>query len=139
VRQGDHRLVLYRFEPSRSVRVSIRVGEEFAIDKGASGKVLLAFTETQDTRWQEIRDRLWAVSFGERDPETASASVPVFDSFGELQGALTLSGPKGRFDVPAVINSALATLLHSAQRATVALGGRGSRYDASIAIIAQML
>ncbi|SAL76542.1 IclR family transcriptional regulator [Caballeronia telluris] len=137
VRQGDHRLVLYRFEPSRSVRVSIRVGEEFAIDKGASGKVLLAFTETLDPRWQEIRDRLWAVSFGERDPETTSASVPVFDSFGELQGALTLSGPKGRFDVPAVINSALATLLHSARRATVALGGRGSRYDASIATIAQ--
>jgi len=102
-------------------------------------KILLAFTETQDPRWQEIRDRLWAVSFGERDAETASASVPVFDSFGELQGALTLSGPKGRFDVPAVISTALASLLSSARRATVALGGNGSRYDTSIAILSQML
>ncbi|GJH19144.1 IclR family transcriptional regulator [Caballeronia novacaledonica] len=137
VRQGDHRLVLYRVEPSRSVRVSIRVGEEFAIDKGASGKVLLAFTETEDMRWQEVRERLWAVSFGERDPETASASAPVFDSTGELQGALTLSGPKGRFDTPAVIDAALAALLDSARRATIALGGKGSRYDASIASFAK--
>jgi DNA-binding IclR family transcriptional regulator len=138
VRQGDRRLVLYRVEPSRSVRVSIRVGEEFAIEKGASGKVLLAFTEPQDPRWQETRDRLWAVSFGERDPETASASVPVFDSLGELQGALTLSGPNGRFGIPAVIREAVATLLDGARRATVALGGNGSRYEGSVVPLADM-
>ncbi|MPW18784.1 Transcriptional regulator, IclR family [Paraburkholderia piptadeniae] len=133
VRQGDHRLVLYRVEPSRSVRVSIRVGEEFAIDKGASGKVLLAFTESLDPRWSEVREQLWAVSYGERDPETTSASVPVFDSTGQLVGALTLSGPKGRFDVPDIIKLALKALLDSAKRATVSLGGTGARYDVSIA------
>lgn len=137
VRQGEHRLVLYRVEPSRSVRVSIRVGEEFAIDKGASGKVLLAFTEPLDPSWNDVREQLWAVSYGERDPETVSASVPVFDAAGQLVGALTLSGPKGRFDVPAVINVALMTLLDSANRATTALGGRGARYDSSIAKFAQ--
>ncbi|CAM2186322.1 Transcriptional regulator, IclR family [Paraburkholderia sacchari] len=133
VRQGDHRLVLYRVEPTRSVRVSIRVGEEFPIDKGASGKVLLAFTEAQDPRWSEVRDALWAASFGERDPETASTSVPVFDSTDELVGALTLSGPRERFGTPATIDAAVAALLDSARRATVALGGKGGRYDASIA------
>ncbi|AFT90541.1 IclR family transcriptional regulator [Paraburkholderia phenoliruptrix] len=133
VRQGDHRLVLYRVEPSRSVRVSICVGEEFPIDKGSSGKVLLAFTESLDPRWNVVRERLWAVSYGERDPETVSASVPVFDSTGELLGALTLSGPKGRFDAPSTINVALKVLLDSAKRATVSLGGAGARYDASIA------
>jgi DNA-binding IclR family transcriptional regulator len=138
VRQGDQRLVLYRVEPSRSVRVSIRIGEEFAIDKGASGKVLLAFTEPDDARWDEVRGQLWAVSYGERDPETASASVPVFDSTGELLGALTLSGPRGRFDDAATINTALKTLLDSARRATVALGGKGTRYDASIAEFARV-
>ncbi|BAO91404.1 IclR family transcriptional regulator [Caballeronia cordobensis] len=133
VRQGDHRLVLYRVEPTRSVRVSIRIGEEFAIDKGASGKVLLAFTEPGDSRWDEVRGQLWAVSYGERDPETASASVPVFDSTGALLGALTLSGPRGRFDNASTIDTALKMLLDSARRATVALGGQGARYDASIA------
>ncbi|WP_109483367.1 IclR family transcriptional regulator [Paraburkholderia sp. C35] len=137
VRQGEHRLVLFRVEPTRAVRVSIRVGEEFPIGKGASGKVLLAFTETQDARWDEVRERLWAVSHGERDPETASVSVPVFGASGELVGALTLSGPKARFDMASTITAALSALLEAAKRATVALGGVGTRYDASIANIAR--
>jgi DNA-binding IclR family transcriptional regulator len=132
VRRDDTRLVLFRVEPSRSVRVSIRVGEEFAIDKGASGKVLLAFTEEHDPRWNEVRTQLWAASFGERDPETASVSVPVFGPTGELVGALTLSGPKGRFDVPEVLTPALTRLLAAAKSATVALGGIGARFDATI-------
>ncbi|MFM0313650.1 IclR family transcriptional regulator [Paraburkholderia nemoris] len=137
VRQGDQRLVLFRVEPNRAVRVSIRVGEEFPIDKGASGKVLLAFTDTQDSRWDEVRERLWAVSHGERDPETASVSVPVFGATGELVGALALSGPKARFDMASTITTALLNLLECAKRATVALGGVGARYDATIARTAQ--
>lgn len=133
VRQGDRRMVLFRVEPARAVRVSIRVGEDFSIDKGASGKVLLAFTDTLDPRWDEVRERLWAVSHGERDPETASVSVPVFGATGELVGALTLSGPKARFDMASTITTALINLLEHAKRATVALGGVGARYDATIA------
>ncbi|WP_188131021.1 IclR family transcriptional regulator [Paraburkholderia panacisoli] len=137
VRQGSQRLVLFRVEPARAVRVSIRIGEEFPIDKGASGKVLLAFTETQDPRWDEVRERLWAVSHGERDPETASVSVPIFGATGELVGALALSGPKARFDMTSTITAALTTLLQCAKRATVALGGMGARFDASIASIVE--
>lgn len=137
VRQGDQRLVLYRVEPTRAVRVSIRIGEEFPIAKGASGKVLLAFTEADDPRWADVRERLWAVSFGERDPETASVSVPVFGASGEFVGALTLSGPKARFDMASAVKQALAALLDGARRATVALGGMGERYDASLAATRQ--
>jgi DNA-binding IclR family transcriptional regulator len=132
VRQGDQRLVLFRVEPARAVRVSIRIGEEFPIDKGASGKVLLAFTDTHDSRWDAVRARLWAVSHGERDPETASASVPVFGATGELVGALTLSGPKARFDMASTFTQALTALLEAAKRATATLGGNGARFDASI-------
>ncbi|MEM5369169.1 IclR family transcriptional regulator [Paraburkholderia azotifigens] len=132
VRQGDQRLVLFRVEPARAVRVSIRIGEEFPIDKGASGKVLLAFTDTHDARWDTVRARLWAVSHGERDPETASVSVPVFSATGELVGALTLSGPKARFDMASTFTVALTALLEAAKRATVTLGGNGARFDASI-------
>ncbi len=137
VRQGDQRLVLYRVEPARSVRVAIRVGEEFAIGKGASGKVLLAFTETQDQRWNSVRERLWAISCGERDPETASVSVPVFGATGQLAGALTVSGPKGRFNLPSTLTGALKALLDCARRATAALGGQSSKFDVSIATVSQ--
>jgi DNA-binding IclR family transcriptional regulator len=137
VRQGEHRLVLYRVEPSRSVRVAIRVGEEFAIEKGASGKVLLAFTETHDPRWSEIREQLWSVSRGERDPETASLSVAVFGATGEIVGALTMSGPKARFAVPEILTTALRALLDHAKRATAQLGGASARFDATIERVAQ--
>ncbi|KVZ42270.1 IclR family transcriptional regulator [Burkholderia ubonensis] len=133
VRHGPMRTVLYRVEPARAVRVSIRVGEEFPIHQGASGKVLLAFTDTQDPRGQPVRERLWAVSYGERDPETASISAPVFGAAGEFVGALTLSGPKSRLAAAPEMAAALALLLPLAQKATVALGGAGARYDASLA------
>jgi len=130
VRQGDVRSVLYRVEPARAVRVSIRVGEEFPVGQGASGKVLLAFTDTHDARWNDVREQLWAASYGERDPETASASVPVFGAAGECVGALTVSGPKSRLAAVPAMTAALAMLLPLAQKATVALGGAGARYDA---------
>ncbi|KVC58976.1 IclR family transcriptional regulator [Burkholderia stagnalis] len=131
VREGDKRSVLYRVEPARAVRVSIRVGEEFPVRQGASGKVLLAFTDTQDARWNDVREQLWAASYGERDPETASASVPVFDAAGACVGALTVSGPKSRLAAAPVMVAAIAMLLPLAQKATVALGGAGARYDAA--------
>ncbi|WP_330996730.1 IclR family transcriptional regulator C-terminal domain-containing protein, partial [Burkholderia stagnalis] len=73
----------------------------------------------------------WAASYGERDPETASASVPVFDAAGACVGALTVSGPKSRLAAAPVMVAAIAMLLPLAQKATVALGGAGARYDAA--------
>ncbi|BDB26374.1 transcriptional regulator [Cupriavidus sp. TA19] len=133
VRQGDQRLVLYRVEPARAVRVSIGVGDAFPVDRGASGKLLRAFTEPGDERWSEVRARLWAASYGERDAETASASVPVFGATGELVGALTLSGPKQRLAAAPTMYAAVATLLKVARQATAVLGGNGARYDQGIA------
>ena len=128
VRSGDKRLVVSRVEPLRALRVSIRIGEAFDIRHGASGKVLIAFTEGTGEASEEVRSRLWATSFGERDPETASASVPVFGSAGELMGALTLSGPMSRLGQSTAMNSAVKSLLVMAQRATQALGGNADRY-----------
>lgn len=133
VRQGDRRLVLYRVEPARAVRVSIGVGDEFPIDRGASGKVLLTFSEPGDQRRREEREDLWAVSYGERDAETAAASAPVFDARGELVGALTLSGPKQRLGAAPTMFAAVATLLKAAAQATETLGGHRARFDAAMA------
>jgi DNA-binding IclR family transcriptional regulator len=127
VRVGARRLVLSRVEPARAVRVSIRVGEEFDVHRGASGKVLLAFGGDDDGD-ANVRARLWATSFGERDPETASASVPVFGAMGELKGALTVSGPLSRLGEPAAMQAAVAALTSMARRATLEFGGNPARY-----------
>lgn len=130
VRQANKRLVLSRVEPSRTVRVAIRVGEEFDIDQGASGQILLAFTEPHDPRWSGIRNRLWATSYGARDPETAAASVPVFGATGEFVGALTISGPIARLAHSSMMFAAVATLLNAGKKATQALGGTGAQFEA---------
>ena len=127
VRAGAKRLVLSRVEPSRAVRVSIRIGEEFDIHQGASGKVLLAFSDGgQDL--DLVRNQLWAKSSGERDPESAAVSVPVFGALGELLGALTISGPVSRLGQPSATHHALLALMDATQRATAQFGGNPSRF-----------
>ncbi|UBB15375.1 IclR family transcriptional regulator [Comamonas odontotermitis] len=135
VRAGARRLVVSRVEPARAVRVSIRIGEEFDVSRGASGKVLLAFTEAKPSG-DLIRARLWATSYGERDPETASASVPVFGALGELKGALTVSGPLARLGQPAQMEIAVAELLEMGRRATLEFGGSPGRYVQALARVA---
>lgn len=127
IRAGSKRLVLSRVEPARTVRVSIRVGEEFDVHRGASGKVLLAFGG-DDEGSPAIRSQLWATSYGERDPETASASVPVFGALGELKGALTVSGPRSRLGEHHTMRAAIEALLATARKATAELGGNPARY-----------
>lgn len=90
-------MVLFRIEPARSVKVSISEGDTFPVNVGASGKILRAFSQTEvDENLQQIQNQFWASSFGERDPETSSLSVPVFSNGRQLQGALTISGPSER-------------------------------------------
>ncbi|KAF1020984.1 MAG: Transcriptional repressor IclR [Paracidovorax wautersii] len=128
VRSGERRLVVSRVEPARSVRVSIRVGEDFDVHRGASGKVLLAFTDGTGPEFEPIRSRLWATSFGERDPETAAASVPIFGALGELIGALTVSGPLSRLSQSDAMHATVAALFKTARRATGEFGGNSARY-----------
>jgi DNA-binding IclR family transcriptional regulator len=136
VRQGDARVVLYRVEPARAVRYSVREGEQFPLDRGASGHVLSAFggDGTRDTDVM-TRERLWAVSLGERDPDSASAAVPVLGVSGELHGALALSGPRARMAAPEALRPACTLLLQAAQQACAALGGDPAMFDRSLAQI----
>ncbi len=123
VRQEDKRIALFRTEPARAVRAAVQIGQEYAITQGASGKVLLAFSDERNAVYAEIRNRLWAVSYGERDPETASVAAPVFGISGDLQGALTLSGPRDRLAQPEAMFKACRQVLEAAKEATQAMGG----------------
>ena len=122
VRSGADRIAVFRVEPARAVRASVAVGQAYPVGQGASGKVLLAFTEPAGGEHQRIRQRLWAVSYGERDPETASVAAPVFAITG-FQGALTLSGPRDRLSQPDTMLGACRQLLNAAAEGTRALGG----------------
>ncbi|WP_076997504.1 IclR family transcriptional regulator [Variovorax sp. KK3] len=131
VRHGESRIAVFRVEPARSVRASVAIGQAYPVAQGASGKVLLAFTEAPSAASESIRDRLWAVSYGERDPDTASASAPVFSVTGELQGAIAISGPRQRLAPPEAMLAACRDVLRAAGEATRGLGGDAAPYEAS--------
>ncbi|WP_444812854.1 IclR family transcriptional regulator [Variovorax fucosicus] len=132
VRHEDKRIALFRVEPSRAVRASVQIGQEYAVAQGASGKVLLAFSLPVAPEYQAIREQFWAVSYGERDPETASAAAPVFGVTGELQGALAISGPRARLAPPEAMYEACRHVLEAAREATMALGGLATHYAQSL-------
>ncbi|QXI26614.1 IclR family transcriptional regulator [Pseudomonas vanderleydeniana] len=122
VLENDIRVVLFRVEPKRAVRFSIHEGDRFPLHAGASGKILRAFGPPADRALAEVREQFWAASFGERDPDTASISAPVFGVSHEFKGALTLSGPSERFNREA-LQAARVLLLKRAAQATQLLGG----------------
>ena len=132
VRHDNMRVALFRTEPSRAVRASVRVGQEYAIEQGASGKVLLAFSPPFVALHDAVRGQYWATSYGERDPETASVAAPVFGVTGELNGALALSAPRERLTAPEAMFTACRQVVEAAREATLALGGDVAKYGLSL-------
>lgn len=115
LREGDNRICLYRAEPDRAIRHAITEGAKLPLQRGASGKVLLAYSDA-DTKWAAtIRNQGHAVSLGERDPEVAAISVPLHAGSGRLIGALAVSGLITRFD-DSRQTTLIAALKHSQQR-----------------------
>lgn len=112
VRAGDERVCLYRLNSPRSTRHHLEEGVRLPLDRGAAGRVLLAFAGRRGEIYDKIRKDNEYVSLGERDREIAAAAVPVFDGAGMLRGALAISGPLSRFD--AKVQSVALKALHQA-------------------------
>ncbi len=131
IRDADTRVCLHRVEPLRAVRATASEGDRFPLDRGASGKILLAFDTARPARFAEIREAFHAISLGERNPETAAIACPVYDATGGLVGALSVSGPRERMTA-AVFDRIRPKILAVAAEITAALGGDASRYRASL-------
>ncbi len=95
VREGNQRICLFRSEPMRAIRHTITEGASMSLDRGASGKILLAFGDPNGDP-NVIADG-YALSLGEREAEVAALSVPLRRPGGHLIGALSVSGLITRF------------------------------------------
>jgi len=115
IREGDNRICLYRVEPERAIRHAIAEGAKMPLERGASGRVLLAFSGDDSKTSATIRNQGHAVSLGERDREVAAIAVPLVAGSGRLLGALTVSGLITRFD-DSRQNALIAELKRSQQR-----------------------
>ena len=119
VRQGEQRLCLLRVDSPQLLRDHVRAGDLLPLDRGAGGRVLLAFGGVKGAPYSQIRRDGIAVRHGDRVPGLSGISAPVWGVSGELVGALTLTLPEQRMRdsfVPAVRDAARA--------ASQALGGR---------------
>ena len=96
--EGDMRICLHRVETTRAVRDSVHVGDRLPLTVGAAGDVIRAFDGARGERMDEIRRRMYAASFGERDSETAAIAAPVLGPGNRLVGALSVSGPRYRME-----------------------------------------
>ncbi len=115
-RIGFERECLFRHEVKEQLRYTIEPGERLPLNRGAGGKVILAFFDSKTLQrymdtlkftkkeredfiasLERIRENGFYFSYGERSPYAAAFSVPLFDKRGTVFGSLSVSGPIERF------------------------------------------
>ncbi len=88
IRQGDDRVCIASLESPHGLRTIVRVGATMALPLGSAGQLLAETPASQEKRTQP-----WVASVGEREAGVASVSAPIFDSSGNMQAAVSISGP----------------------------------------------
>jgi IclR family transcriptional regulator, KDG regulon repressor len=146
---GTHRLCLLTIQGEQFIRAAPEAGERMPLYAGASGKVLLAFsdealfqkveeatalspfTESSITNTKKLRKELafikrqgYAVSFGERIPMAAACATPVFNGESEIACALSVNGPMERFKKRRIV-SLIPILQEEAESLSSRLGYHG--------------
>ncbi|MBL8522183.1 MAG: IclR family transcriptional regulator [Betaproteobacteria bacterium] len=97
VREGDRRVCIARVDGNQSIRHHARMGEAIILNRGAAGRVLLAFSGEPGAPYDAIRRTGYFITAGERDPEVASVACPVFGLNNALVGCVCITGPVARF------------------------------------------
>lgn len=125
VLRGLERVVAEAVNAHYELCVAPKIGSSDPIYVGASGKVIMAFLDTEEvdeiiqqtqlkpvtkdtitdpkrlkSEFTKIRRQGYAISHGETLPGGASVAAPVFDSAGKVVGAIDLRGPQVRLDRP---------------------------------------
>lgn len=122
VRAGWHRVYVDQVTPDRDIKMVVQLGSQHPLHAGASSKALLAFlsdelreawfergalervtasTTTSKRRLRaeldEIRERGWAASLGERQEGAGSVAAPIRRHDGSVAGVVSVCGPLERF------------------------------------------
>ncbi len=128
IRDGNDRVCLHRMSQPRSVRMTVREGERIELDKGAAGKVLLAFSGEKGKKFDLIREAHYAVSLAERGSESAAIACPVFGVRQRLICSISLGMPIFRFNRE-VFEEFLPLVMQAAKNMTQKLGGNADGFD----------
>lgn len=110
VRRGS-RVCVERIEGTRPLRSVLQIGMPQPLTRGASGRMLLAYQPEEFIRQQlqedpfvtlsdlqQVKEKGYAVSFGEREPGIVSVAAPILDAQHKLLATIFLSAPAARVD-----------------------------------------
>jgi DNA-binding IclR family transcriptional regulator len=101
VRQGRHRICLFREVSPGSVRHYLLEGGRHALFVGATGRIFKAYdAAAADAESARIRRRGWVASRGERKSDLGAVAVPILNTKHELLGVLNVSVVLSRFTKP---------------------------------------
>lgn len=125
VREGKIRACIARVEGSQAVRHHVRTGERLPLERGAPGRVILAFSGERGEPYEGIRKRGYHLSLGEREPEVASVAAPVFGLNWRLLGSMCISGPVSRLSTTKLEKYA-KNVIRAANELSYALAGKRS-------------
>lgn len=129
-REGNRRICLYREDSSQVLREHVPEGEAVELDKGAAGHVLVTFDGVDGDRPATAAQlaKLPISAMGERGPDIAGISAPIFATGQGMVGALALSGPRTRF-TPDRVEQMEAAVIETARSLSRELGS--PFYDAA--------
>jgi DNA-binding IclR family transcriptional regulator len=116
------RLCLFRVNSRHSTLDRVEAGNVLPLDRGAAGRVILAYSGASGSEHEALRRAGFALSRGERDPACAALAAPAFGPSGEIAGAISLSGPAERFTASGILRMR-KLLIKAAEELTKSLGG----------------
>ncbi|MEX2549048.1 MAG: IclR family transcriptional regulator [Nitriliruptoraceae bacterium] len=149
MRYGWERMYVDQITPNREVKMTVALGRSFPLHAGSSSKAFLAFLDADEQErylaqrlasmtdqtitdpdvlrgeLTRIRERGYAVSFGERQAGAGSVAAPVRDHRGSPIAAISVCGPLERFRNE--VDQVAAMLLETTDEVSRQLGHASSR------------
>ena len=119
----DTRLCIFRVDSKHPTLDRVRPGDLLPMQRGAAGRILMAFDGAEGSSFDALRAQFFALSIGEREAGCAGMASPVFGPDAMLRGAISLSGAANRF-TPEMIATWQPRTIQAAADLTRSLGGR---------------
>jgi len=101
VEEDSRRICLYRAHSRDEIRHNIEQGTRLELNRGASGRIILAYGKRRRDKsgfYKDIRDKGVFQSVDENNSSLFAIAVPVLSSSSKFVGALVVSGPVNRFN-----------------------------------------
>ena len=137
VQDGNLRICVYRVDSPQKIRDHVRIGDLLPLQRGAAGRIMVAFGQEPDSpESEDLRRLCFCVTRGEIEADTAAVSAPVFSMGGKLEGALAITGPAFRYSDEKV-QSMRIPLLRAALVLTRGLGGHMAGLEAALYLAEQ--